>query len=145
MKRCSKCGVEKPPDGFGRNKSTSDGLSSYCRACRGVYEKEKRKTDDNYRLSRNLRDGVYGVIKRNYRSAFMRQLLGCSIREFKAHLESQFQAGMTWDNYGEWHVDHIVACSAFDLSCPIQQRLCFNFSNLQPLWARDNLVKGSLN
>ena len=52
---------------------------------------------------------------------------------------------MSWDNYGlhGWHVDHIKPCASFDLSKPIEQRKCFNFNNLQPLWAIDNLRKGS--
>ena len=48
---------------------------------------------------------------------------------------------MSWDNYGEWHIDHIVPCASFDLSDPNQQRICFNFRNLQPLWAKDNQRK----
>jgi hypothetical protein len=48
---------------------------------------------------------------------------------------------MTWENHGKWHIDHIKPCASFDLSIPEQQKLCFNFSNLQPLWQRDNLCK----
>lgn len=56
----------------------------------------------------------------------------------------QFEPGMTWENYGtEWHVDHIVPCSYFDLTDPEQQRICFNYRNLQPLWAKDNLEKSN--
>ena len=50
---------------------------------------------------------------------------------------------MTWDNHGEWHIDHIKPCASFDLTDADQQRECFNYTNLQPLWAKDNLSKGA--
>jgi hypothetical protein len=56
-------------------------------------------------------------------------------------LEKKFLPGMNWENYGEWHIDHIVPCSSFDLSKSEQQKICFNYSNLQPLWAADNIRK----
>lgn len=73
------------------------------------------------------------------------QLLGCSISHFKKHLESQFTEGMTFENHGPkgWHIDHIIPVSSFNLSDPDQQKKCFHFSNLQPLWYEDNLKKGS--
>ena len=71
-------------------------------------------------------------------------LLGCSRDHLRRHLESRFQPGMTWENYGRygWHVDHVIPCSAFDLTNPDEVRKCFHFSNLQPLWWRDNIIKG---
>jgi hypothetical protein len=54
-----------------------------------------------------------------------------------------FTEGMSWDNYGEWHIDHILPCSSFDLADIEQQKICFNYKNLQPLWAEDNLRKGA--
>ena len=50
---------------------------------------------------------------------------------------------MSWENYGKWHIDHIIPCNIFDLTIPSQQEECFNWKNLQPLWAADNLRKGS--
>lgn len=70
------------------------------------------------------------------------ELLGCSIDEFKTYIQSKFKSGMSWDNYGIWHIDHIRACCKFDLADPAQQRDCFHFSNLQPLFALDNSRKG---
>lgn len=70
-------------------------------------------------------------------------LLGCTVEELRAHLEKQFTSGMTWDNYGEWHVDHIKPVTKFNLVDPAEQLLCFHFSNLQPLWAKDNIRKGN--
>lgn len=66
-----------------------------------------------------------------------------SIGELKSILESKFLSGMTWENYGQWHVDHIRPCASFDLNDPVQQKECFHHSNLQPLWGLDNLRKGS--
>jgi hypothetical protein len=62
--------------------------------------------------------------------------------ELWCHLESQFQQGMTKDNYGKWHVDHITPCARFDLTQPTEQKKCFHYTNLQPLWAEQNLKKG---
>jgi hypothetical protein len=70
------------------------------------------------------------------------ELLGCSIENLKKHLEKQFTQGMSWKNYGKWHVDHIKPCANFDLSKKTEQQKCFNYNNLQPLWAVDNLKKG---
>ena len=69
-------------------------------------------------------------------------LLGCSIYEFKKYLESKFTKGMSWENYGKngWHIDHIKPCDSFDLSIPDQQKKCFHYSNLQPLWATTNIA-----
>lgn len=81
------------------------------------------------------------------KSASTMKLVGCEIDQLMAHLESKFQSGMNWDNYGlghdRWHCDHIRPCSAYDLKNPAQQRACFHFSNLQPLWQPDNLRKGA--
>lgn len=70
--------------------------------------------------------------------------MGADIETVKKHLESLFQNGMTWDNHGfdGWHIDHIVPCAAFDLTDPEEQKKCFHYTNLQPLWAKDNLSKG---
>jgi len=69
------------------------------------------------------------------------EILGCSLSFLKDYLESKFQSGMTWENYGKWHIDHIRPCASFDLSDPKQQRICFHYTNLQPLWAEDNVKK----
>lgn len=88
-----------------------------------------------------MRRRVHHALKGETKSESTLSLLGCSINYLKEYLESKFQQGMTWDNYGEWHIDHIKPCSAFDLSDPVQQKECFAYTNLQPLWAIDNLKK----
>lgn len=71
------------------------------------------------------------------------ELVGCTISELILHLEGQFKDGMTWKNHGVWHIDHRKPCASFNLLDPEEQRKCFHFSNLQPLWGVDNLKKGS--
>ncbi len=78
-----------------------------------------------------------------YKSANTITLIGCSVPELKQHLEAGFVEGMTWQNRRLWHIDHIRPCSSFDLSDPIRQKECFHFSNLQPLWSKDNLHKSN--
>jgi hypothetical protein len=71
------------------------------------------------------------------------ELLSCSIPELMKHLESKFYGEMTWENYGSyWHIDHIRPCASFNLQKKEEQKLCFHFSNLQPLTAKENLSKG---
>jgi len=72
-------------------------------------------------------------------------LIGCTVQELRDHLEFQFRESMSWDNCGRngWEIDHIIPCSSFDLTDPEQQKRCFHFSNLQPLWSEENLRKGN--
>ena len=104
--------------------------------------KKKRMAEDpsvkiaEYQRVR-IRRALMGIDK----SQSTRQLLGCSAEFLRGHLQAQFQPGMTWENYGEWHVDHIRPCASFNLANPGHQQICFHYTNLQPLWAIDNLKK----
>lgn len=71
-------------------------------------------------------------------------MLGCTLDQFKRHIENLWLDGMSWENYGKlgWHLDHIIPCASFDLTDPQQQKKCFHYSNIQPLWAIDNWSKG---
>ena len=71
------------------------------------------------------------------------ELVGCSVQELKRHIESQFTRGMSWQKMGMIHLDHKIPLASFDLEDAEQQRLAFHYTNLQPLWARDNLTKGA--
>ncbi len=73
------------------------------------------------------------------------KLLGCTVIEFKQHIERLFTVGMTWDGVfsGNIHIDHVKPCVEFDLMLPGEQKLCFHYTNLQPLWWYDNLKKGT--
>jgi len=112
---------------------------------RRIYKRNKHKTDLNFKLSQNLRTRVRAALNGKCKSKNTLKLLGCSVDFLKKHIESQFEPGMSWENYGfdGWHVDHIVPCVSFDLSAPEQQQKCFNYTNLQPLWAKDNLSKNA--
>jgi hypothetical protein len=114
------------------------------------YYSNKLKTDINYKIKTYERNRIYSVLKGNKKSKHTLELLGCSIEFLKGYLESQFLPGMNWKNYGngwngkgmtEWHIDHKKPCSSYDLSNPGEQALCFHYTNLQPLWAKDNLIK----
>lgn len=111
---------------------------------RRIYERNKYKTDINFKLTENLRKRLRKVLNGKSKSKKTMDLIGCSADFLKKHLENQFQPGMSWENYGfyGWHVDHIVPCASFDdLDDPKQQQKCFHYTNLQPLWAKDNMSK----
>lgn len=105
--------------------------------------KIRYKEDLNYRLTRILRARLGMAVINNYKAGSAVKDLGCSIAELKVHLESKFRIGMSWDNYGtKWHIDHIVPLASFDLANREQLLKACHYTNLQPLWAEDNLVKG---
>jgi hypothetical protein len=104
-------------------------------------KKQRKLIDVNFKIVCNLRTRIYNALKGRNKSNQTKELLGCSIETFKQHLEQNFTKGMNWKNYGRWHIDHIRPCSSFDMSDPEQQKQCFHYSNLQPLWAKDNLKK----
>ena len=108
-------------------------------------EKEKRKNDINYKLKSLLRHRLYLALKGNFKSGSAVRDLGCTIPVLKTYLESKFQSGMSWDNWTAdgWHIDHIKPLSSFDLTDRNQLLEACNYTNLQPLWAKDNLSKGA--
>lgn len=159
MKTCGDCGQTKKATTEFFYKRGKNGLISSCKVCntkrqrkysqtleakqqRSKRGKQRRQTDHQFKLATNLRNRLWYALKGNAKSTQTLELLGCSIERLQFHLQSQFTEGMAWDNYGKWHIDHIIPCASFDLSDPAQQRVCFHYTNLQPLWARDNLSKG---
>lgn len=105
---------------------------------------KKRLADPNKKLRHYIRCRIGDLLRGQIKSSESTlKLLGCSIEECWKHLESKFKSGMTRENYGLWHVDHIRPCSSFDLTDFEQRKICFHYSNLQPLWAEDNLKKGA--
>jgi len=106
------------------------------------YHQSRLKSDPAYKLAYNLRCRLHKAINIQSKSGSAVQDLGCSIPEFKAHIESLFTEGMSWDNHGEWHLDHIKPLASFDLSDRDQFLEACHYKNYQPLWALDNLKKG---
>jgi len=104
--------------------------------------KKRIKNDPSTKLAMNIRRRVLLALKGSHKAKPTIKLLGCTIEELWQHFESKFQPGMTRENHGKWHVDHIKPCASFDLTDPKQQEECFHYTNLQPLWAEQNLKKG---
>jgi hypothetical protein len=150
FKICSKCEKDKPLSEFHKHKKAKFGVTSICKICMYQYKKEKRnlikqekiKLALKNKILNNLRSRLSHALKRNSKIKHTLEYIGCTLEELKNHLESRFIDGMNWDNYGKWHIDHIRPCARFDLSNPEEQHKCFHFSNLQPLWEKDNLIKG---
>jgi hypothetical protein len=117
------------------------------------YMRKKRRTDICFRIAHCVRKRIGDTLKhfirtgRAVKAAKSETLLGCTYADYVRYLESKFQPGMTWDNYGfgedKWNIDHILACASFDLAKPIEQHKCFHYSNTQPMWQSENLAKGN--
>ena len=102
------------------------------------------KNDPIYLIKNRIRTRFYTYIKRGLAEKKVRtsELIGCSWKYLKNHIEKQFKPKMKWSNYGKWHIDHIKPMSQYDLRKVDEQYKCCNYKNLQPLWAKENLSKG---
>lgn len=112
-----------------------------------VYEKNKKDSDPLYKLISNFRTAIYQVLKENnvQKNGHYFDVLKYTPEELMSHLESKFIDGMTWDNYGEWHVDHIKPISSFNINEIGDDEFmeCWKLGNLQPLWGIENIKKGN--
>jgi hypothetical protein len=113
------------------------------------YQVSRYHADDNARIADNLRSSLQITLARLTRrkrlptkwraDSRIGQLIGCDPLAFLAHVEAQFQPGMSWGNRGAvWQIDHIRPCASFDLIDPDQQAVCFHYTNLRPLLRVDN-------
>lgn len=174
INKCKECNNEENNIRYYKNKKrylqmqkdyvkTEEGYEAKKRAFQKYYEKNKAevkkkakehtkwriKNDPAFRVRCNIRSLLRGLFAQNgkgiTKEATTRELVGCTWKELKIHIENQFIEEMTWKNYGlfGWHVDHIKPLSLFDLSDKIQLYEACHYSNLQPLWAKDNLSKGN--
>jgi hypothetical protein len=135
--RCSFCGGS-----FKNNNPTYYYCSDNCR------KKSRYKRDMSniqFVLGKNLRSRINTCLKNRSTRLSLIDLIGISLEELIVYLESKFLPGMSWDNYGNkgWHIDHIRPMSSFDLTNLEQQKCAMHYTNLQPLWAKDNLSKGA--
>lgn len=112
-----------------------------------AYEKAKRNSDPIYKLKRNLRTRLRSVLKGKYKSGSAVQDLGCTGDELKIYLETLFEPGMSWDNYGnkqgQWSIDHIIPLSKVDLTNQEELFKVCHYTNLKPMWHQDNLKKSN--
>jgi hypothetical protein len=117
---------------------------SYESTLRMERERRRMKKDPIFRIKEKSRKRLVHAIRgRGRGSSHTVALLSCTYLQFKLSFEKKFTEGMNWQNYGEWHVDHIKPCSLFDLTDPNQMTECYHYSNLQPLWAKDNIKKSN--
>lgn len=123
---------------YARRKETGE-----TRKARHNWYHKNAKFNLNYILGERLRQRTRRAIKADKKESAIK-LCGCTIDVLIRHLENQFKYGMNWGNYGYrgWHIDHIKPCASFDLTDQEQQKKCFHYTNLQPLWAYENFKKG---
>lgn len=114
-----------------------------CSAREQRYKKERMLVDINYKLKSYLRRRIVSAVKNKQKGGSAIEALGCSIEFFKGYIENLFQSGMTWKNYGKWHLDHIIPLALFDLTNREQLLKACHYTNYQPLWAKDNFSKGA--
>ena len=109
------------------------------------YHNYRNKHDDEFKIMGVLRSRVLSAIKNRggVKSFKTIELIGCSVSKCMKHLEKNFKRDMSWKNHGKWHIDHRIPCASFDLRKVSEQKKCFNYKNLQPMWAFDNLSKGT--
>ena len=121
------------------------GRKNQRRTTRKEYFHKKYRSDIEYKLLHNLRSRIKNALKLKAKDSTTIRLLGCTVIKFKQHIERLFIDGMTWGGVfsGDIHIDHIKPCKKFDLSKISEQKLCFHYTNLQPLWKLDNLKKGA--
>jgi hypothetical protein len=158
-KKCCGCKIWKSLDNYNYSKSHWDKLRVDCKEClikwrknnrtklnekQILYEKNRKLTDPEFKLLKTLRSRLGTAINRQNSSKNNTtiELVGCSVSFLKGFLEAKFKEGMTWENHGEWHIDHIKPCASFNLLNEEEQKKCFHYTNLQPLWATEKLSKG---
>lgn len=168
QKICQKCNLEKDFSKFHTTRKSSDGVYNTCKDCwpkstwtrekarlseRKYYENNKEKVRAKWRrqgqnINRRVRNSLNSRIREsllnfgNKKDNVTRSYLGCSFNYLRKWIEFQFDNDMSWDNYGQWHLDHVTPVATFDLSNDANIRDCFHWSNLRPCWATQNIQKG---
>lgn len=112
-------------------------------AINGARLRRREKADFQFKILQRIRARITAAVRGRNKHQSSLNLLGCSLEAFKAHLEKQFKDGMSWANYGDWHIDHIRPCATFDFNNPSALKECFHYTNLQPMWKLDNQRKNS--
>ena len=157
-KKCCNCKEWKPLTNYNFSKSHWDKLRNDCKDClkiyrkinrrkiqdtMNIYEKKRKLIDPCFKLSKTLRSRIGSALKaiKTIKSCNTMELTGCDLQFLKTHLEKQFTEGMSWNNHGEWHIDHIIPLA----SAKTRKELIklFHYSNLQPLWEEENRKKSA--
>jgi len=107
------------------------------------YNRHRYARDPSFKLKTLLRNRLRSAIKNKSRKGSAVKLLGCTIDELLVYFEGLFTKGQTWANHGLWHIDHVLPLASFDLEDPAQLAIACHYTNLQPLWAFDNLSKNN--
>lgn len=110
---------------------------------RREWHRRNQMSNLNYRIKRAIRARLNTAIKNGYKKQSSLSYLGCDLDTFKNYMSNLFTEGMSWDNYGDWHIDHIKPLSLFDLSKEEEIKKAQHYTNLQPLWAKDNILKSN--
>jgi hypothetical protein len=108
-----------------------------------AYRSAKYRTNPNFRIAATIRNHLHRIVKSGgVKDTASMAYVGCTAAQLRKHLERQFQPGMTWQNHGEWHIDHIIPLAAFDFAAfPAQIKQAEHYTNLRPIWAAENLSK----
>ena len=158
-KKCCTCKEWQPLNNYNSSENHWDKLRNDCKDClkkyrkenrdkiqkhNTQYEKQRKMVDPAFKLVKTLRTRLGSALKNQnaIKSDKTMELVGCTIPFLRGYLEAKFKDGMTWENHGEWHIDHIKPCASFNLLNEEEQYECFHYKNLQPLWASENLSKG---
>jgi len=144
-KMCQKCHIWKPLDQFYNNRCKWDNKYPSCAKCCKEHEKNRRDSDPTYNLVKMTRNRINVALKTVKKTVTTIELLGCTATFCREYISSQFSEGMHWNNHGKgqgaWNIDHRRPIASFDLTKTEEQRKCFHYSNLQPMWESENRRK----
>ena len=149
-KTCIKCNENKNMTHFHTIKLNTC-IKAICKECESIDIKKYKKkyycrniNNVNWKILNTLRCRLYNVLKRQdtKKNISTMDLTGCELPFLKEYIEAKFTEGMSWENHGAWHLDHVRPCCSFDLTQEEEQKKCFHYTNLQPLSAQENLSKG---
>lgn len=158
IKKCINCLNIKTKECFSSNLAKKTGLNSYCTKCdtllRNIRYRKRYLSEPEQKIYRSLRSRIRNAILEHNGYKYLRtqDILGTSIENARQYIESQFDKTMSWENYGKkendknkkfWEIDHIIPCYIFFLENVNEQKRCFNYLNLQPLWSKDNRDKSN--